>query len=308
MEFDYKLHAQIGIKSDKVPSLKLWYLCRAYDQKGCGSITLPITQVQELIECSRTTLWRYLKDTRVIRSYSLYKGILVIYYKSLINVCKELGINQLGGIGYVDTIQDMYQNSILITALQMQHTSEILAKKENKNSSIAIKGKKVISDENRTRYSFHNTILKYFDDEGNPLSSHMCRGAMIGNSIKNETKLMGVIRVFETKQGITNYILSSNVLPYGASYRGIARRLNITPKAVGYYLRKASRVRIIIRPSDHMVSKTSFLGTEDLLGNNPTTGYYKDYKGRDMKYHTNLYYPCITLCYQTQLRKKLLRD
>lgn len=307
MDFDYKLHAQIGIKSDTVPSLRLWYLCRAYDQKGCGSVTVPLTLVQEAIECSRTTLWRYLKDTKVIRSYRINKGIVTIYYRSLINVCKDLGIEQLGGIGKVDTVHDLYENSILITALQMQHTSELIAKKENKNSSLTFKGKKISPDEERQRYSFHNTVLKYFDSDGNSLTSHMCRGAMVGTSSKNETKLLGVVRVFETNKGITNLILSSRVLPYGASYKGIARRLGITPKAVGHYLRKASRVRIILRPSQHMLSKTAFLATEDLCGENPTSGYYKDHKGRDMKYHTNLYYPAIPLCYQTQLRKKLIK-
>lgn len=310
MDNDFKLHAGIGIKSKEIPSLKLWYLCRAYDTKGSGKVVIPTKEVLKELGCSRTTLWRYLSDERVVRSYKSIKGELIIYYVSLKKLCVDLDIRNIGAIGNVNTVKDIYGNSILITALWLQGLSEHIAKSENKPAAITkknSKNKRLGNPEIKTRYKYHNNPTKYFDQEGNALTSHMCRGAMVSTSEKNTTGLLGVVHVFENKNGITNFILSSNVLPYGASYEGIAKALKITPKTIGTYLRQVPRIRTILRPTDHYCSKARFLATEDVLGQNPTKGYYYDYKGRFFKYHTNIYYPSITLSSQAQLRKQVHR-
>ena len=322
------IHSSIAIKSMSVPGLKLWYILRAMDEKGEGRV---ITTLKELIAkgFSRATLYRYLKNNSLFRAYKSNKGRLTVYLVGLLKVCKALNITSLGACGYGVMEESLIDQAIAIQAQSLQAQSFFLAQLNNKitstdpSRSYLFKPKDKDGLQVRCRYNPHaarynivNPPECFFDTEGKP---HLT------SVITSGVNQMGYLPVsfahtYNVPAGICETSLSNSsdsttfmefnsyVLPYGASQKGIASRLDVSIPTVAKALKNHSKVRTSYRTTFFHFNKARFEASEDLLGKPLESGFYlRNVNGQTQvfKAGTYIYYPLYQLSNKRYLRNKL---
>jgi len=301
------IHSHLAIKGLHRPAIKLWYVCRGLDSNGSGRAMMQQSYILELLDISRPTLYRYLKDQVLFRFYKSRKGELIIYYNSAKKVSKELDVD-LGprAIGIIE--DDIVKQAVQIQAISLQQQSFYLANRDN--STTAIDYKKCSFNKKgdfapkynkaASRHKIVNPINCYFDEEGNPKSpSSLCQGVLDGSFMPfakaHELGAAAGVKEMQLNNGYKYLQADYNVLPYGGSIKGIAKRLGISIKAVTRRLKDLPKVRIAYKSFWSKYKEHLFDAAEN-LGKALEHGYIINPKTKEVfKWGTYLYYPLYQL-------------
>ena len=98
--YSVRIHTRIA----RQPWARLWYECRGIDKDGSGHVTIHIKWLQELLECSDKTIYRWLQQGKrkgAFHSYQVRNGVLEVYLGSLFRVCVKLNWKNWGAVGVV---------------------------------------------------------------------------------------------------------------------------------------------------------------------------------------------------------------
>lgn len=113
-------------------------MCRGLDKDDSGHITIPLEVIQTFLDCSDTTIYRWLQQGKrkgAYRSYHVRKGMLEIYLGSFFKVCWELNLKQWGVVGTVPLSKVNFHIRELTTGIvtqQFQQKSRYAADKKLK--------------------------------------------------------------------------------------------------------------------------------------------------------------------------------
>lgn len=279
---ELNIHSHLAIQVLKRPSLSLWYLCRAADYKdGSGKVIVTRQQIEE--ECnvtSRTTLWRFLNDKDLIRHYYYSRELnaYVVYYRGLVEVCKRLGVESLGGIGQSDTVKNLAVQAANIEAIKRQRMSQYMAKQSSEGWSM-------IEPE------------QYFDTEGTPLSS-LSKGSKTARACK--------FRDYTKVYGRNIMIIKSSCQTYGASQQGIADSLDISINTLRSLLKDVPKIQVAQYVSQDYYGRALFESAQ--RGGSPIEkGFVVTQKGV-IKMLPYRYYPLYALSSQKDLRSKVCKE
>lgn len=75
---------------------KLWYSLRALDPHNSGYCEIPLTHIQELLDCKPSTIYQWLRDGEwagAFRRWQIRRGILKVFLGGLSKVCLQLGLS-----------------------------------------------------------------------------------------------------------------------------------------------------------------------------------------------------------------------
>lgn len=274
---ELRIHAKLAIKVLRVPALELWYACRGLDPEGSGRVVMTKDQIEEMSN-SRFSTWRWLNNKDLFQRYRYDRSLkaYVIYYKSLLKVCRNLGVKSLGGIGWSDTSKDLAQQAAYIEAIKIQQQSAWLAKQNGE-------GFDVIKPET------------YFNDQGEPL---------FDISTGSRAARRGRIKEFFDFNNRRLALLTKTPAQYGASLAGIAKSLDICRVTAGSLLTSAKRIQLAQYVKWEYFWRAKF-EQEENMGVALENGFFFTRKKRPLKLLPYRYYPMYSLCSQKRLRTKL---
>lgn len=262
------IHSSIAIKSLDVPAIKVWYECRFADPNGNGWAYIEAHK-------SRTTMWRYLNDKRLFRSYKKEGNLYKVYYQSTYNVCINLNISNLGAISETDTTHDLAEQAALIQAIKLQQQSMWLCKQE---------------------YKVNLKPQNFFNKEGVPSDN--------GYGGKDFYGVNPKLIPFQKRRILFLEVESF----YGASQDGIAKRLGICRQTAAKLLENSSKIQLALKSSWYHYYKAKFEASEN-FGVPPEKGFIFKSKslvsGVVSKISTYVYYPLFSLCNQKHRRRQL---
>jgi hypothetical protein len=281
---EFPLHATIGVRALKVPEIALWYLCRGLDPAGSGKAFVPQEEIAKFGK-HRCTIWRWLTNIVLFRSYRKVEGGIVIYYRSLLRVCEDYEIKDLGGIALTDEVTDLPSQAALIQAQRTQDQSRWLA----------IHGRGGERSDDRLPKA-----LDLFDNEGKRKSWHI-RSRGNSSPIKG---IEGHELVFAGRDLVKLQVTTF----FGASQEGIAKRLDISRKTLAKLLEPFEKVQVAIKSSWWHLNRAKFEQSEN-LGQETESGFLWVSKDNEFwsptKLNPYIYYPLFQLTSQRQLRSKL---
>ena len=327
------IHSKLAVKILQVPALNLWYYLRALDCKGSGRIEIDVNKLLGRLGVSRATLYRYLNNEDLFRTYKSRKGILTIYLVSLPKVCRALDISNLGAIGYGDANDDIVEQAIGIQAQTLQNQSFYLANQANKVSSTTgfnypnprkkdrgVKNLKLKATYNplAAKYPIVNPVDCFFDEDGKAISPSAISpgvndGAYIpiasAHKLKTPAGVREAVIHYKDNQGQDKpywYLeASSYVMPWGGSQKGIAKRLDISVATVKRYLANHTKVRLAYKTTWHEYLRHKFEASEN-FGVPLEEGYIVSQNGKDVfKWGTNIYYPLYSLTSGKYIKAKV---
>ena len=96
--YSVRIHERIA----RHPWARLWYECRGVDKDGSGHVPIHMTWLQESLECSDKTIYRWLQQGKrkgAFHSYQVRNGVLEVYLGSLFRVCEKLNWRNWGAVG-----------------------------------------------------------------------------------------------------------------------------------------------------------------------------------------------------------------
>lgn len=332
MILEVTIHSKLAVKAIQIPEIRLWYYCRALDMNGCGKIQISINEVRESLGVSKATLYRYLNNKDLFRSYRSRKGLLTIYLVSLPKVCRAIGTD-LGAIGYGDANEDIVEQAVGIQAQTLQNQSFYLANQANKVSSTigfnypnprkkdrGVKNLKLKATYNplAAKYPIVNPVDCFFDEDGkvaspSAISPGVNDGAYIpiasAHKLKTPAGVREAVIHYKDNQGKDKpycYLEASTyVMPWGGSQKGIAKRLGISVPTVKRYLAKHTKVRLAYKTTWHEYLRHKFEASEN-FGVPLEEGYIVSKNGKDVfKWGTNIYYPLYTLTSGKYIKAKV---
>lgn len=122
------------------PASSLWHLLRALDEKGSGKVTLTMLQLQSYLNCSKASIYRFLKSSLFHKTITHKKeGVkkYTIYYKSLKVIKEQLGLDDIITCSFC-FLDDIIKYKKKITATEIiaesiQARSRYLAKTTKKD-------------------------------------------------------------------------------------------------------------------------------------------------------------------------------
>lgn len=274
---EFFLHAAIGIKSLEIPELSLWYLCRGLDPEGSGWADVKKDDLAQFGK-HRCTLWRWLNNNTLFRSYTKIEGGYRVFYRSLVRVCSALGVSQLGGIAHTDEVSNLAKQAALIQAQRLQDQSRWLA--------IHGRGAEHTKDMPQA--------FDFFDNDGTNKSWHIGSRGTVGGIVGKSILFAGRPVVKLEAESF-----------FGGSQNGIAKRLGVCRQTVGKLLRESAKVRIVLDSSWWHWHRARFEQSEN-LGQPTETGFMWLRKGERNYYPKKLnpyiYYPLFELKSQKTLR------
>lgn len=285
----YRLHARIGILSGVRPAVQLWYALRALDVNGSGKVSITTTEAMSQLGRSRTTIWRYLKDATFFRSHTTKDGVLTIYLQGLRSVCKSLGLEGIGPIGFNEGLDSIQKDSASIGAQSLQQSSRFLAQ-------LASQKDKKVPD------VLDATLLEK--------SSFISVGAP--SPIKGQTiqaiapQCLGTLPL-KTISGYPQevYMLRQRATIYGASIEGIAKLLGVCSRTISKALKGTLRIRQAQQIPLWEYYARKHQASEN-FGRMEGKGFYSLHKEYGAyRLYTYLYYPFHHLCSQRVLKSRV---
>lgn len=265
-------------------SMKLYYYCRALDNKGEGRVVINRYECLDNLRIAKATFYRYIKDSRLFRHTEFIEGSdgdYIIYYKSIKAVCAEQGIRELGGITELDVkeLSLWRQFCTLAQALDLQKQSRYMAQLHAK---------------------FRHESVNFFNEDelfevaANCRESQQPSDTWVG-ALVNEWRIF-----FDTQE----------YTPYGASLDGIAKRIGRTSRTVGRRLKEFPKIhQCITRPEYTTHYSFKFIDEEDVQ-NNLLHYFQKSHPNfgdgsKIFRSYTNLYLRCIDTFSMRNLRKRV---
>jgi hypothetical protein len=274
----YRLHARIGILSGVRPAVQLWYALRALDMNGSGKVSITMAEAMSQLGRSRTTIWRYLKDTTFFRSHTTKDGMLTIYLQGLRSVCKSLGLVGIGPIGFNEGLDSIQKDSASIGAQFLQQCSMFLAVLASQKT-------------NKLPNTLDATLLEN--------TSFISGG--VPSPIKGASQCIGTLSI-NTVSGSpqTVHVLHQYTTPYGASIEGIADLLGVCAKTISRSLKGSIRIRQAQQIS-YIEYYSKRQEAKENLGR--MDGFYSLHREYGAyRLYTYLYYPQYHLCSQRVLK------
>lgn len=208
----YRLHTNLGRET----WAKLWYTCRALDQKGRGFIKFPVEMIAALTGGDEKSIYRWLKDGRrwgAFRAYSCKHGVLTIWLGSLSKTCFKLNIKNWGAVS-VQNLLELRNIRALTTATLTQKLQQ------------------------RSRYAA-NCKLKpdWRKLYGSPHPNELL-GNIEQSSLKTpEGQVPCVLHISETR-----LFVSKGFIAFGTSQQTIAKKLGIHPVTVQRHQKTAGMI------------------------------------------------------------------
>jgi hypothetical protein len=213
----------------RVPCLRLWYLARSQDTKGRGIVTLEWDDILKVLEISRATLYRYLKNGKELGAFRgwLKKGAKVtLYLGSLFQVSKNLKLPDWGAVDdlAIWEVLDQYRAfATLLTTNSIQEKSFFAKRKEVvkskfPNAGIQHKGKEIVCNPLRTKRGrgLFQSLEKY-----HPLNLFRAKGKLSSGSAQGQEaiarvldKRKGKLYVAEKFYGVVELFLCFSGEPY----------------------------------------------------------------------------------------------
>lgn len=85
--------------SPGTPAYGLWALLRAIDVKGSGFVVVSLSEIRDLLNCSRATVYRWLGSSLFFWKWkNLGDGLIRVHYKSPKRIYQALKIQDIGAI------------------------------------------------------------------------------------------------------------------------------------------------------------------------------------------------------------------
>ena len=101
----FKLHSVLS--ELKAPCYGLWAFCRGLDVSGVGYVEIALEEICLNLQTKPSTVYRWLKSgwkTWFSDWKNLGKNVFRIYYRSILKVCAENQISDLGAIAFVKPV------------------------------------------------------------------------------------------------------------------------------------------------------------------------------------------------------------
>lgn len=283
LERELVIHSEIV---EKAPAAKkLWYYCRAMDTKGSGKVTLTMSQIEDVLNISRTTIWRYY-STKLLFPKTIKRGeLLTLYYRGIIPLCIDLGINHWGTSTEIniEDLQKIKQFSTLAVTLSIQAKSKYLA-------NISVK-EKAAANSNRKRAvkGTYNPAINNNKLDSIFTSDHKSISEISPGIMKKE---YGVLFVNDQWTG------------FGPSQSTIGKKINRSIRTVNRRLREVNKIKVAITDKQMAMEYNyySFLDKEEYSN---LSGRYFIEDGKVFRYTTSLYQPILSLTTKKKRLSKL---
>ena len=258
----------INGKIARQPWARLWYFCRAIDSDHRGKVYILVPELLTLLNCSRATFYRWLKEGKEAGAFREYKRIdkhterIILGSKTA--VCEKLKITNWDSVTEVplstilgDSNIPLWQNRkkpngkqfkqwvTLFQAHWMQIRSIEAAKQEERNR---------IRNKRKRRKPFKP---KFRGGNGKP-ASQLYAGR--------------------------NVYFSRRHLPTGASQKGIGKSLGISECSVGRHLKGVERVQVMYKVNS-LKGQEALFNAQETWEKSPIF----ERKGEYYRYGTNLY-------------------
>lgn len=221
--FIVRVHAGIARK----PWARLWYLCRALDSQGEGKVNPPVDLVCQLLVCSKSTLYEWLRvgkqEAGAFRYYRFDMNTLFVYQGGLAKVCAALGLESWGATGEVsllDASRKLRASATAIVTANLQKKSHYAARRSLKP---------------RERQSYSPPTADALLAEGKRSSQNPAKGQV----------------PFLLYVGERVAFVSKSFVPHGASQRSIGAELGISERTVRRHHRAQGLERRQIAQAKH---------------------------------------------------------
>lgn len=263
-----KTPCYINGKIARQPWARLWYFCRAIDSDHRGKVYILVPELLTLLNCSRATFYRWLKEGQEAGAFREYKRIdkhterIILGGKAA--VCRKLKITNWDSVTQVPLWSILGNSDIplrqnrkkpkgkklrqwttLLQAYWMQHRSIEAAKKEETNR---------IRNKRKRRKPFKP---KFRGANGQP-TSQLYAGR--------------------------NVFFSRRHLPTGASQEGIGESLGISECSVRRHLKGVERIQVMYKV-DPLEGQFALFNAQETWEKSPIF----ERKGEYYRYGTNLY-------------------
>ena len=192
------------------PASSLWHLLRTLDEKGCGKITLTMLQLQTYMDCSKATVYRYLRSNlfqKVITHKTQGVKKYTLYYKSLKVLKEELYLEDIITSSFC-FLEDIIKYQKKLTATEIIAES-IQARSRYKAKTTKKKHQRLI-----------NIYMLFSED----------------NSICENTQRI-------KKNGHIIFYNADDYKPYGCSQRTIAKTLNKSRQTINKRLKRKEKIK-----------------------------------------------------------------
>lgn len=282
------IHSQLV---EKLPqAVKLWYLCRAMDTKGSGKVVLHISQIMEVLQVGRTTVWRYYTSnlfTKIMKRGDL----LTLYYKGIIPLCVEYNISHWGASTEIN-VEDLHNVkyfSTLAETLSMQARSRYLANKEKRN--------KVAESLNKRRAPKGSFSPALSDSKL--------------DSVFTSEQSISEISLGIMKKEYGTLFVNETWTPFGTSQSTVANILSKSLKTISRRLRLANKIKVAYTTTQtpHEYNHYQFKDSEDW--SNLAARYFIN-NGIVFKRMVSLYQPTLSLTTKkyslSKLKKKFVKE
>jgi len=191
------------------------------DADGSGKATMTFAQIEELLQVSRTTIWRYYSSdlfTRVIRRGE----VLTLYYRGIVPVCLDYGIKHWGTSCEVnlEDLADLKTIATLADTLSLQSKSRFIATKKRRSDICAELGRKRAPKGSFVPAISDSKIDALFNDSSQDMSE-------ISPGIKKREHGTVFVGDAWTPFGASQATIANHL---GKSYRTVSRRLKSAPK------------------------------------------------------------------------------
>lgn len=209
-----RLHAGIG----REPWARLWYLLRGLDD-GSGHIKeIPLVLVQQILDVSQSTVYRWLQDGQVVgafRYYKVRKGLLTVYLGGLFKVAWHLNLRNWGEVAECP----LWEVNANIRAL----TTGIVTQRLQQSSRYAV---------NRN-----------FKPEYRKLYGAPHPNELLGDEGQTSLKLAEGKLPFVLHISASRVFVSKSFAHFGTSQKAVSLKLGIHPRTVRRHQRKLGLTR-----------------------------------------------------------------
>ena len=211
---------------------KAWYLLRGFDVLGVGFVKIPLTSCCDFLNCGESTFYRYLnqgKKAGAFRYCRIQNGTLEVFLGSLLQICKNLRIHDFGATAEVPLTQ--------VHATLRQVATQIATEKLQQQSHYA------------AVFNLKRNIRKTFKP---PTADQIMEAAGRPSHETGKGDLPFVVYI-----GDKRVFVSASFAPFGASQKGIGKKLGISERTVRRHLVGRSRRQLMQAKAAYRQVKTA---------------------------------------------------
>jgi hypothetical protein len=245
------------------------------DTKGAGKVTLTVSQIQDLLQVSRITAWRYYTSTLLFNKVIKRGELVTLYYKGIVPLCIELGISHWGASAEIN-IKDLRRIkyfSTLAETLSLQARAKYLA-----NLNVKKEARERLNKKKAPKGSF------------TPALSDNKIDAIFTSDLKSVSEISTGIMKLE----YGTLFVNQSWTPFGASQSGVAFKLKRSLRTINRRLQLANKVKVALTDNQiaHEYNYYKFIDSEEFSN---LSGKYFINNGSVFKRQPSLYQPILAL-------------